>query len=125
MSSPAANKSFTVRASAIPVVTTGENNTDVALNKAWGSGCTLLLDYTIADGASIIFTYYASTDQATYVPIETVGGGVLAHTVTATGTKVVNIDAPGFAYLRVNVTGVGTLTNCLAAVTARFNTRAV
>ena len=125
MSSPAANKSFAMRASAIPVTTPGGNNTAFAVNRAWGSSCTVLLDTTVADGATVTYTYSASTDDSTYVPIETVGGGVLTHAFTATGTKVVNFDLNGFAYLRVNVTGSGTLTNCLSAITARFNTRAV
>ena len=125
MSSPSSNKNFVLRAALI-TSQTEETNTDFGLNRAWGSEVTLQLNATIGSATTITFKYYVTMDQVTYYPMESVGGGVVSHDFTANGTKVVNIKAPGWSYLRCGVISAGgAITSSSATVTARYITRAV
>lgn len=125
MSSPSSNKVFTIRASA--VLTTGEvNGTSFGLNKAHGSRCSVDLRFTIGSLTNVTVRYYVTdADALVWVPLETAGGGVVSHVLSADTKKSVLIDAPGWSYLRVSAQGSGTVTDSLLEVKARYITRAI
>jgi hypothetical protein len=119
MASGAANKVLAARASA--VLTTGEvAATRLDLNETFNSRVTVSIDFTVGSLTNCTFRYFVSMDGTTYYPIETTGGGVVSHVLTADGTKVVTIDAPGWKWFRVSAQGSGTVTNSLAALSYRY-----
>ena len=118
MASSAPNRVLVARAALILT------NSEVAssrldLNETVDSTVGIQIDFTIGSLTNGIFAYFASADGTTYYPVETHGGGVVSHTLTATGTKLVTVQAPGMKWFRVGVTGTGTVTSSSATVTLR------
>lgn len=119
MASSNANRSIAARASV--VLTTGEvAATRIDLNEASGSEVCVQIAFTLGMLTNGIFRYFVSMDGATYVPADTLNGGVVSHTFTADTTRTFVIRAPGWKFMRVSVQGTGTVTSSLAALTYRY-----
>jgi hypothetical protein len=123
VSSPQANKSFTIRSAAI--LTTGAvNGTDFVVNKAWASKFSLDIRFTLGSLTNVTLLWYVSMDQSTYVPVESLSGGVVTLVPTASVTKSMPFDCSGWSYFRVSAQGSGTTTSSSLTLTARYMSRA-
>jgi hypothetical protein len=119
MASGAPNQLLAARASA--VLTTGEvAATRIDLNDCHLSEVSVLIDFTVGMLTNVIVRTYVSMDGSTYYPVETLGGGVVSYTLTADGTKVAVVRAPGWKWFRATAQGSGTVTSSLLALTYRF-----
>lgn len=119
MASNAPNRALAARASA--VLTTGEvAATRIDLNECFNSQVSVQINFTLGMLTNVTIRYYVSMDGTTYVPVDTAGGGVVSHQLTADTTRVVTVSAPGWKFFRATAQGSGTVTNSLLALTYRY-----
>lgn len=117
MASSAPNKAFAVRAAAI--LTNSEvkgNNFD--LNNAWGSKVAIETSFTLGSLTNGIFKTYVSMDGTTWFDLKDSAGNN-SYTLTADGMLSRQVEAPGWKFLTVGVTGTGTVTSSSATVNFR------
>jgi hypothetical protein len=119
MASSAPNKHFAARAAAI--LTNAEvAGTSFDLNEAKDSEVVAQLDFTIGSLTNGIFKFYVSMDGTNFYTLFGPTGAALTQTLTASSTLAIPLQAPGWKFLRVSVTGTGTVTSSSATVGLRY-----
>lgn len=119
MATNSPNRAVVARAAAILT------NAEVAasridLNETFNSSMSVQLDFTIGSLTNVLLKLYVSMDGTNYYALLGSNGSSLTQTVTASGTTVLNIHAPGWKFARATVTGTGTVTSSSATLTYRY-----
>lgn len=119
MASSTPNKVFAVRAAAI--LTNGEvNGSSFDINEAFNGQVCAQIDFTKGSLTNGIFKFYVSADAVTFYPLLGTTGATLTQTLTASDTMSIPLQAGGWKFLRISVTGTGTVTSSSAAVSLRY-----
>lgn len=79
-------------------------------------GVTIDVDFTKGSLTNMILVIYGSSDDVTYKPIY-FGVTAATETITANATRLYNIKPAGVRYVKVGVTGTGTVTSSSCTIT--------
>jgi len=116
MASSFANRTQNLRAAAI--LTNGEVfSSSFDLNQTDGAAATLRIRFTKGSLTNGIFKFYVSGDGSTWSTLED-GAGNVSRTLTADTDECLVLWAPGKKFLRIGVTGTGTVTGSTSTIDA-------
>jgi hypothetical protein len=119
MASSAPNEQFVARAAAI-LTNLEVFTSSFDLNNAWGSRANVQIDFTKGSLTNVIATFLVSQDGVTYYTLMGPTGAVLTQTLTANSTLSIPVMCEGWKYLRLGLTGTGTVTSSSATVTVKY-----
>jgi len=119
MASSSPNKVVAARAAAI--LTTAEvAAATLDLNETYAGRVSVDINFTLGSLTNVVLRYYVSMDGTNWTPVETDGGDGVSHTLTATTTKAVPVQAGGWKFFKTSAQGTGTVTSSSLTLNYRY-----